>query len=55
MRIIPPEISVWVRMLWEDTGALKLGQPVPESNFAVESNRSVPQQAQVYMPRSFNA
>jgi hypothetical protein len=29
------------------SGWLKLGQPVPESNFVAELNRKVPQQTQV--------
>ncbi len=33
-----------------DTGAQKLGQPVPESNFVSEENNSFPQPAQVYVP-----
>ena len=38
------EESVTVRMLSDDTGSEKLGQPVPESNFLSDKNRSVPQQ-----------
>jgi hypothetical protein len=32
---------------------VKLGQPVPESNFVVESNSSAPQAAQRYTPSSW--
>ncbi len=31
-------------------GAQKLGQPVPESNFSEERNKSLPQQIQRYDP-----
>jgi len=31
-------------------GSVKLGQPVPESNFVLESNRRAPQAAQRYSP-----
>ncbi len=37
------------------TGWKKLGQPVPESNFASESNSSLPQQMQVNMPSRFSS
>src|SRR3954470_1685790 len=34
-------------------GSVKLGQPVPESNFVLELNSSLPHAAQRYMPSSF--
>ena len=33
---------------------MKLGQPVPESNFASDANSAAPQPAQVYMPGVFS-
>jgi hypothetical protein len=42
-------------MLRGETGAEKLGQPVPESNFALEEKRSVLQQMHEYIPGSFQA
>ena len=36
-------------------GSVKLGQPVPESNFVSEEKSSVPQQTQVYMPVVFSS
>ena len=35
-----------------DTGCQKLGQPVPESNFAFASKSGSPQQMHSYMPGS---
>jgi len=37
-----------VRTFSSVTGFVKLGQPVPESNFASESKRGAPQQAHLY-------
>ena len=34
-------------------GSVKLGQPVPESNFVSEEKSSAPQPAQRYMPSSW--
>src|SRR3954454_15223672 len=34
-------------------GSVKLGQPVPESNFVLELNSSLPHALQRYMPSSF--
>ena len=34
---------------------MKLGQPVPESNFVSDENSSVPQQTQWYMPSVFSS
>src|SRR3954453_6224102 len=34
-------------------GSVKLGQPVPESNFVLELNSSLPHAAQRYIPSSF--
>jgi hypothetical protein len=39
-------VSVWVPTFSSATGAQKLGQPVPESNFSLERNRVLPQQTQ---------
>ena len=36
-------------------GSVKLGQPVPESNFVSEEKSSVPQQTQWYMPAVFSS
>src|ERR1700716_2069400 len=44
----------WVRArpwsTWPSAGAVKLGQPQPESNFASDSNSVWPHPAQVYVP-----
>ena len=37
------------------TGSVKLGHPVPESNFVSELNSSCPQARQRYMPPSFES
>ena len=37
------------------TGCQKLGQPVPDSNFASELNSSCPQQTQAYVPGVFSS
>src|SRR5207249_7369741 len=42
--------SCSVRTFSLEIGAVKLGQPVPESNFVSELNRGVPQQTQRYVP-----
>ncbi len=34
-------------------GSVKLGQPVPLSNFSPESNNSLSQQTQPYLPGSY--
>jgi hypothetical protein len=36
--------SVFVSTLLSEMGAVKLGHPVPDSNLALELNRSLPQQ-----------
>jgi hypothetical protein len=36
--------SVFVRTLFCDMGAVKLGHPVPDSNLVRELNKSLPQQ-----------
>jgi hypothetical protein len=41
------ELSDSVRTFSSVTGFVKLGHPVPDSNFASESNRGVPQQTQL--------
>ena len=44
------ERSVSVATASGSAGAKKLGQPVPDSNFASERNSSAPQPAQRYVP-----
>jgi hypothetical protein len=39
-------VADFSRCLWNSTGALKLGQPQPESNFAADSNKASPQPMQ---------
>ena len=46
VRIIPWLVSVSVTTLSSAAGSTKLGQPVPESNFASERKSSAPQPAQ---------
>src|SRR3989442_3415514 len=45
--------SAFSSMLSFRTGAQKLGQPVPESYFVSEANRSRPQTTQMYTPGSW--
>ena len=45
--------SLRVRIFSSATGAEKLGQPVPESNFAAELNSGLPQQMQRKSPESW--
>src|ERR1700748_3062249 len=42
-------------MTFSIIGWVKLGQPVPESNFMLESNNSVLQQMQLYFPGSWRS
>ncbi len=37
-----------------DAGAKNAGQPVPDSNFVLESNKGVPQHTQAYIPSLFS-
>src|SRR3954465_1436105 len=53
VRTIPSEWSSTVSTASATAGSVKLGQPVPESNFASEENSSAPQAAQRYVPVSF--
>jgi hypothetical protein len=46
VRTIPYDVSSRVSMASAIAGSVKLGQPVPESNFALELNSSLPQAAQ---------
>jgi len=50
--VIPKETSFRYLMTLSFSGCVKLGQPVRESNFIVESKSSVSQQIQVYFPGS---
>src|SRR4051812_27069019 len=43
-------VSDSVRTFSFETGPVKLGHPVPESNFASESKSGVPQQTHLYVP-----
>src|SRR3954463_10823103 len=45
--------SVCSSMLASAVGPVKLGQPVPESNFASDEKSTTPQPAQRYMPSFF--
>jgi hypothetical protein len=47
VRLMNRLVSDSVRTFSAATGSVKLGQPVPESNFASESNSGSPQQTQV--------
>jgi hypothetical protein len=42
---MPFDLSILMRILSEETGAEKLGQPVPESNLVSDKKSAVPQQA----------
>src|SRR5215213_10067512 len=53
VRTMPWLVSASVLTLSSSAGALKLGQPHPESNFASELNSSLPQAAHLYVPLSF--
>ena len=46
VRVMNSDRSVSVATASGSAGAKKLGQPVPDSNFASERNSSVPQPAQ---------
>src|SRR5258707_11327378 len=50
---IPSEPSLWDATFSFAMGFQKLGQPVPDSNFVLESNRTVLQQMQWYSPSSW--
>ena len=52
MRSIPCELSSRAPRLAAVAGSVKLGQPVPESNFVSDENSSAPQAAQWYVPLS---
>lgn len=47
---IPKLVSVFISRLFLEIGAVKLGQPVPESNFVSEENSLFPQPAHTYIP-----
>jgi len=49
-RAIPWLSSVSVARFSLETGARKLGQPLPDSNLASELNSGAPQQMQRYVP-----
>ena len=53
MRTIPRLRSSWSSTASATAGSVKLGQPVPESNFVSELNSSLPQAPQRYMPSAF--
>ena len=53
--IIPHELSFSYRITLSFTGSVKLGQPVPESNFVILSKSWVPQQTQSYTPGANNS
>ena len=46
VRTMPCELSVFSSTASATIGSVKLGQPVPESNFVSESNSSAPQPRQ---------
>ena len=46
VRTMPWLVSVSSVTFWRFAGSQKLGQPVPDSNFASASNSSLPQAAQ---------
>ena len=46
MRIIPCDVSGWSSTASATAGSVKLGQPLPESNFVSELNSSLPQAPQ---------
>jgi hypothetical protein len=50
IRVMPYDVSFLYRITFSFRRAVKLGQPVLESNFVVLSNRCVPQQTQPYTP-----
>jgi len=47
---MPNRLSSSVRRFRSDTAFVKLGQPVPDSNFVSEEKRWLPQQTQTYRP-----
>lgn len=49
---MPKDESFSYLITFSFTGAVKLGQPVRDSNFTLESNKGVPQQRQAYRPGS---
>ena len=53
MRIMPKLRSVASSIFCLSSGAQKLGQPVPDSNFVVELNNAVSQHTQRYRPASW--
>lgn len=53
VRIIPWLASDSSSTLPGASGAVKLGHPVPDSNFFFDSNSGCPQAAQTYVPDSF--
>ena len=54
VRFMPKLRSVRSSTASATAGSVKLGQPVPESNFASEANSGAPQPAQLYMPGVFS-
>src|SRR6185503_8028925 len=52
VRRMPQELSSRSSIASATFGSVKLGQPVPESNFMPESKSSLPQPAQRYTPSS---
>src|SRR5438046_803193 len=55
MRVVPQELSFLYRITLSFTGSVKLGQPVPESNFVILSKSFVPQQIQSYTTGANNS
>src|SRR4051794_11665312 len=53
MRCMPCAKSSSVMTLSATAGDVKLGHPVPESNFVSDANRAAPHAAQWYMPSSW--
>ena len=52
---MPCEVSVFSSTASATIGSVKLGQPVPESNFVSEPKSSAPQPRQRYMPAVFSS
>src|SRR5271170_5650018 len=50
---MPSDVSLCVRTFSLAIGCQKLGQPVPDSNFVLESKRTVSQQMQWYRPSAW--
>lgn len=52
-RSIPNIVSFSYFIAFSFMGCVKLGHPVPDSNFIVESNKGVSQHIQLYLPASW--